>query len=101
MIDFIIMALPFIALAVTIVLIINDMRIKVRKKDASNNENADEKETSADDNNLATGLSLGLCLGVAIGTALMKFFGKMAITYGICFGMLGGILIKMYVKKKK
>jgi hypothetical protein len=30
----------------------------------------------------------------------MNTFENSALTYGICFGMLGGMLVGMYIKKK-
>ena len=41
-----------------------------------------------------------MCFGVAIGSAFTNNFGPLSISYGICFGMIGGMIIGMTIKKK-
>ncbi|MDK0573758.1 hypothetical protein P6P35_07660 [Clostridium perfringens] len=41
-----------------------------------------------------------MCFGVAIGSMFTNTFGTNSISYGVSFGMLGGILIGMNIKKK-
>lgn len=52
------------------------------------------------DTYMSYGMSLGMCIGTAVGCILMNRFGNIAITYGICFGMLAGLIISMNIKKR-
>ena len=59
-----------------------------------------KKKKEEDDDYTATGMSIGMCICVAIGSSLMGTFGRSALTYGLCFGMLGGMMIGTFVSKK-
>ncbi|WP_289127961.1 hypothetical protein [uncultured Clostridium sp.] len=45
-------------------------------------------------------MSLGMYFGVAIGSIFINTFGINAIYYSISFGMLGGMLIGMTIKRE-
>lgn len=91
MTNFILGALPWVAFGITVALVLTELRNKNISKE-------DTKEEYGE--NTSIGMSLGMILGIAIGYVFMDKFGKIAITYGICFGMLIGKLAEMYVKKK-
>ncbi|XZK95773.1 hypothetical protein ACSXB4_08490 [Clostridium perfringens] len=88
MIDIIIIILPLIAIGIGMVLLINSLKKKYKTR------NKDEQSTNEDY------MSLGMCFGIAIGSIFTNTFGKNSISYGVSFGMLGGIFIGMNIKKK-
>lgn len=59
-----------------------------------------EEGNSETDNYMSMGMSLGICVGVAIGSALMPTLGIMALPYGICGGMIIGLIVGLNIKKK-
>lgn len=77
--DIIIIVLPLIAVGISMVLLINSVKKKRKKDEQSINEDY---------------MSLGMCFGVAIGSIFTNTVGPNSISYGICFGMLGGMTIK-------
>ena len=92
MIDIIIIILPFIAIGIGMVLLINSLKKKYKTR------NQDEQSTNED--YMSLGMLLGICFGVAIGSMFTNTFSTNSISYGVSFGMLGGILIGMNIKKK-
>lgn len=102
--DFILAALPLVILSVTIAIVVNLSSKKYKKLSEEEDEWTDgtssvEKKENAEDNNMANGMSLGMCFGVAIGSMFINKFGSIALAYGICFGMLGGMLVDLNKKK--
>ena len=92
MIDIIIIILPFIAIGIGMVLLINSLKKKYKTR------NQDEQSTNED--YMSLGMLLGMCFGIAIGSIFTNTFGTNSISYGVSFGMLGGIFIGMNIKKK-
>jgi hypothetical protein len=103
MTNFILGALPWVAFAITVALVLNNSSKKKKSNDNFKDINTvNKKENNEKEGNgyISIGMSLGMLFGVAIGSAFMNIFGGISITYGICFGMLGGKLAEMYVRKK-
>jgi len=106
MIDFIFAALPWIAIGVAIAVVIANFSKKKKSRSVSEKPNKlsiDNTETNkkhTEDDYISYGMSIGMCIGVSIGTALMGTYGDIALTYGICFGMLGGVVVGACIKKK-
>ncbi len=96
MVDFILAALPWVVIGISLVVAIGAFRF-VRR--AYKNEQKEAKGNS--DTYMSEGMSLGMCFGTAIGSSLMGLYGPMLLTYGICFGMLIGMVIGMNIKKSK
>ena len=42
---------------------------------------------------MSMGMLLGMCFGVAIASVFINDFGVLSISYEICFGMIGGMII--------
>lgn len=40
-----------------------------------------------------------MCFGAGIGSIFTNKFGLFSISYGTCFGMIGGMIIGMAIKK--
>ena len=99
MMDFIIVALPWIVIGVTIAVITTFLTKSKKRKDLVLIEENDQ-DNKEEDNYMSQGISYGMCFGVAIGSALTNLFGLQALTYGICFGMLVGLVVGMKTKKK-
>ncbi len=111
MIDFILAALPWVALGVAIAIIIAKFAKRPKSSDPdvlkTGTDVVDktvkqdkDADANAENNYMSYGISLGMCLGVALGCSFMNTYGPNALTYGICFGMLGGMIIGMNIKKK-
>ena len=92
MIDIIIIILPFIAIGIGMVLLINSLKNKYKTR------NQDEQSTNED--YMSLGMLLGLCFGAAISSMLTNTLVQILSFYRVSFGMLGGILIGMNIKKK-
>lgn len=101
--DFVLMTLPLVVLSVTIAIIINISSKKHAKlskgQEGTDGTSSMEKKENAEDNNMANGMSLGMCFGVAISSMFINKFGPIALSYGICFGMLGGMIVGLNKKK--
>lgn len=102
--DFILAALPLVILSVTIAIVVNLSSKKYKKLSEEEDEWTDgtssvKKKENSEDNNMANGMSLGMCFGVAIGSMFINKLGPIALSYGICFGMLGGMLVGLGSKK--
>lgn len=82
---------PLIVVGITIVILTNNLNKTTEKY----NQNEDNTQT----NYILEGMSLGISFGVTIGSIFINSFGINAISYGICMGMLSGILIGKYIKK--
>ena len=80
--------IPLIIIGISVILLINNI-----KKNYKSEEKIDE-------NYMTIGMSLGMCFGGGIGLFFINLLGIVAISYSICFGMLGGMLIGMVLKKK-
>ena len=102
MIDFILAALPWVALAVAIAVVIVVFMKKKHQNTAEkpNDDNAQTNKKNTEMDYTSYGMCIGLCIGVAIGTAFMGKYGSVALTYGICFGMLVGVVAGACIKKK-
>lgn len=97
MMDIISYLLPVAAFVVSVIFLVKDLN---RKKLIKENDNKVEKnKEESNDNHLAVSMSLGMCFGVAIGTCFIGIAGPIVISYGICFGMLGGMIIGHIIKK--
>ncbi|WP_195971176.1 hypothetical protein [Clostridium thermobutyricum] len=46
------------------------------------------------------GMSIGMCIGMGISLLFMKAFGTKVLIYGVCFGMLGRMMVGTLIKKK-
>ncbi|ELP5180213.1 hypothetical protein R1Z16_003084, partial [Clostridium perfringens] len=75
MIDIIIIILPFIAIGIGMVLLINSLKNKYKTR------NQDEQSTNED--YMSLGMLLGLCFGAAIGSMFTNTFGTNSISYGV------------------
>ena len=99
MYDFVIAALPWIAMGITVALVLANESNKKRGKYYSNKrtDNIADEET-ANENGEKNYITYGMLFGIAIGLSLSDKFGTITLTYGICFGMLigtfGGVLFK-------
>ncbi|MBD3109908.1 DUF2700 domain-containing protein [Bacillus sp. AGMB 02131] len=81
--DFILAALPWVVLGITVAIaMVNIKGDKARKEDREKIGNY-----------MSVGMSIGMCFGIAIGLAFDEMLGRNGLTYGICFGMLGGMVI--------
>lgn len=89
--DFIIAALPWIAIGIAIALVVTNFR---------SNENTEKSKKHIKDDHISIGMCLGMCMGTAIGSALTGTFGEIALTYGICFGMLIGVIAGLFMRRK-
>jgi hypothetical protein len=90
MTDFILAALPWIAIAAAVAL--QAGHFHGRKK-----SQGDSKKPDADF--MPYGTCLGMCIGVAIGAAFTERFGGIATTYGISFGLLVGVIVSFCINK--
>lgn len=82
--EFIKAALPWVVIGITLAIVSVVFHNKKKEEDS-----------------ISEGIGLGMCFGVAIGSGLTGRFGSQALAYGICFGMLAGLLYGKYAKKKK
>ena len=105
MYDFVFAALPWIAMGITVAIVLVNINNKKKVRYLSNekfeniaDENTDKRNAEA--NVVTLWMILGMSFGIAIGSSLMDTFGTVALTYGICFGMLIGTLIGVFLKKK-
>ena len=103
--DFIFAALPWIALGITVAVVVANNSSKKKDKYQSNEkidsiakEKTDKK--GGEENYATSGMLFGMAFGTAIGSSFIDTFGTIALTYGICFGMLIGALIGIFLKKK-
>ena len=96
MIDFIFNILPLVVVGISMIIFINN----VKKKNEENKAYEDKNEGNTKENYMTMGMSLGMCFGVAIGSSFVNIFGPESISYGICFGMLGVMIIGMNIEKK-
>ncbi|MEA4970275.1 MAG: hypothetical protein VB051_07050 [Candidatus Pelethousia sp.] len=96
--DFILAALPWIALGVSVALVIVFSAKRFRKdrpQTETQSENGKQEETY-----MTYGMCCGMCFGTAIGSALMGSLGTNALTYCTCLGMLAGLVIGLNIKKR-
>ena len=105
MFDFIFTALPWIALGITVAVVVAYESNKKKGKYQSNEkvdsivkEKTDKK--SGEENYATLGMLFGMAFGTAIGSSFIDTYGTTALTYGICFGMLIGALLGVFLKKK-
>ena len=101
--EFLLAALPWVVIGLAVgasCAIIFHTKKKTNIKDHSLDSLEIEESNSETDNYTSMGVSLGMCVGVAIGTALMPTLGIMALSYGICGGMLIGLIVGLNIKKK-
>lgn len=100
--DFILTILPLVVIGILVILVINNIKKKNEKRKISEYKDEghikDEENTEKD--YISIGMSLGMCFGVAIGSALTNIFGIKSIFYGVCLGMIGGMIIGTTIKKK-
>lgn len=97
--DFLLSALPFVALA----LIVLVMYIKIEReksapgytapKDPNDDLYGPRNKKTYDYS--STGMTVGVCIGIGLG-----WLDILSMKYGIPFGMLFGLIIGMCIKKK-
>lgn len=103
MADFIIAALPWIIFGVVNVVVLVDFQKKNKIRNIENIEYVNtlkKKESTEEDDYMSIGMSIGMCIGVGISLLFMKAFGTKILIYGVCFGMLGGMMVGTLIKKK-
>jgi len=106
MIDFIVAALPWIAIGVAIAVVISNFSNKKKRQNISEKPNetdsnkTETNETDTVEDYISYGMCIGMCIGTAIGTALTGIYGVTALSYGSCFGMLTGVVVGACIKKK-
>lgn len=105
MYDFIIAALPWIAMGIAVAIVLANENNKKKVKFHSNErpDNITDEETAninGEKNYITYGMLFGISFGIAIGASFSDKFGSIALTYGICFGMLIGTLVGILIKKK-
>ena len=101
--EFLLAALPWVVIGLTVgasCAIIFHTKKKTNKTDQGIDPLEIEESNSETDNYMSMGMSLGMYVDVAIGSALMPTLGIMALSYGICGGMLIGLLVGLNIKKK-
>jgi len=105
MYDFIFAALPWIAMGITVAVVLVNVNNKRKGKYQSNEklDNITHEKTdkrNGEENYVTLWMVFGISFGAAIGSSFIDTFGTVALTYGICFGMLIGTLIGVFFKKK-
>lgn len=103
MADFIIAALPWIIFGVVNVVVLVDFQKENKIRNIENIEYVNtlkKKESTEEDDYMSIGMSIGMCIGVGISLLFMKAFGTKILIYGVCFGMLGGMMVGTLIKKK-
>lgn len=88
--DFLLAALPWIAIGISLALVFANYS-KNRKNKASD---ADEDQKQPDGNYMTEGVCFGMCAGVVLSTT-----GFVELGLGISLGMLLGIAVGMHIKK--
>lgn len=93
--DFVLAALPWVAMGVTVAYVLAAFgRKKIVRGKASIKE---QEETGLEGDYGAYGISFGMGLGIVASLV----FDVIPISYGISFGMLLGMLIGKGIKKKR
>lgn len=107
MADFIIAALPWIIFGIVNVVVLTNFykKNKVRnitenREDLEDVNTLKKKENIEEEDYMSVVMSLGMCIGMVISLLFMKTFGSKVLTYGVCFGMLGGMVVGTLIKKK-
>lgn len=94
--DILLIILPLVVVGIAMIVFINTIKKRNEKRKYLKDNPSNNKE----EDYMALGTALGICFGGFIGTIFMKCLGVWSISYGACFGMLGGMLIGMTIKKK-
>ena len=97
MIKLIFSILPLIVVSIAVVIFINN----IKKKNEENKIYEEKNEEKIKENYMTMGMSLGMCFGAAIGLSFTNIFGKEFISYGICIGTGGGMIIGRNIEKKQ
>ncbi|SCH45397.1 MULTISPECIES: DUF2700 domain-containing protein [unclassified Romboutsia] len=92
--------LPLLAVGLLAIMFINKVKRVNKKRKSLINDKSNKRSDYIEDDYMSMGMTLGMCFGVALGSAFTSIFGPEAISYGICFGMLGGLIIGSTIKKK-
>lgn len=103
MADFIIAALPWIIFGVVNAVVLVDLQKKNKVRNIENIEEVNtlkKKENTEEDDYMSIGMSIGMCIGMGISLLFIKAFGTKVLIYGVCFGMLGGMMVGTLIKKK-
>lgn len=108
MADFILAALPWIIFGIVNAVVIVDFQKKNKIRNiAENREDLEDVNTlkkkeniEEEEDYMSVGMSLGMCIGMVISLLFTKTFGTKVLIYGVCFGMLGGMMVGTLIKKK-
>lgn len=100
--DFILTILSLVFIGISVILLINNVKKRNEKRKISEyiDEGHIKDEENTEKDYMSIGMSLGMCFGVAIGSLLTNIFGINSIFYGVCLGMIGGMIIGTTIKKK-
>ena len=91
--DFIMAALPWICIGVSLAIFMVTVSSKANNKTKVDVNTKDSE--AEEDNYMLIGMCLGMCIGSALGAS-----GIISISYGTSFGMLIGMAIGSTIKKQ-
>ncbi|MGM9530495.1 DUF2700 domain-containing protein [Intestinibacter sp.] len=91
--DFIMAALPWVIMGITLAVLAVNFSKKANNKTKVDVEIKDSEVE--EDNYMTLGMCLGMCIGSALGAS-----GIISISYGISFGMLIGMAVGSTIKKQ-
>lgn len=105
--SFLLHALPWVAVGVTIILAVVDLfgkhsaRVQhIYSADTYKAADFSDFESSGEEHGyMARCLGIGLCGGAAVGCLLSLLVGTVAFPYGICFGTLIGAMVGTFAGK--
>ena len=102
MMDFIIAALPWvlIGVSVAVALVVLSRCMKEKKDIDEVKEKSTIKKKDLQEDEETNGLALGICIGVSMGTSFGLLFDNLAL--GMSMGLLWGVVLgNLYNSKKK
>ncbi|MBE6072808.1 MAG: hypothetical protein E7208_12840 [Clostridium butyricum] len=98
MLDFLLVALPWMVMGISVAIAAVNFSGKREKLNIEEHKEADKKKSGSieeEKDYMSAGMYFGMCFGSVLGS-----LGVVSLSYGISFGMLIGMVLGMCIKKK-